>query len=260
MKTDGIRGHVAIVGGGPGAPDLITVRALRLLEQAEVVVVDRLAPRELLLHLRPGVEVIDVGKTPYCETTSQSEIEAILIDRGSRGQRVVRLKGGDPFVFGRGGEEVAACVAAGIPVDIVPGISSALAAPAAAGIPVTHRGVAATLTIVSAHAQPGSDRDPVAWDALARLGGTVVVLMGVGRLPSVTAALLDNGRDPATPAAIIESATMPAQRVTVGQLDTIAELAVERAVRPPAVLVIGDVVAQRDRMLALVTDVVTPAL
>jgi uroporphyrin-III C-methyltransferase len=249
-------GHVAIVGGGPGDPDLITVRGLRLLQQADVVVVDRLAPRALLEQLGPGVEIVDVGKTPYCETTTQEQIEDVLVERARRGLRVVRLKGGDPFVFGRGGEEVATCVAAGIPVEVVPGVTSALAGPAAAGIPVTHRGVAATVTVVSAHVEPGADRDPVDWDALARLGGTVVVLMGVARLPAVTAALLSHGRPGSTPAAVVESATTERQRVTVAPLDHIAEAALANQVRPPAVLVVGEVVGLREQLLATVAAVV----
>ena len=254
-EVSAVVGRVAIVGGGPGDPDLITVRGLRLLQQAEVVVVDRLAPRALLDALAPEVEVIDVGKTPYCETTTQEQIEAILVDRAQRGKRVVRLKGGDPFVFGRGGEEVATCVAAGIPVEVVPGITSALAAPAAAGIPISHRGVAATFTVVSAHVEPGAERDPVDWAALAQLGGTVVVLMGVGRLAAVTAALLAHGRDADTPAAVVESATTDAQRVTVASLHDIAEVALARQVRPPAVLVVGAVVSLRAQLIDVVAAV-----
>ena len=252
------RGRVAIVGGGPGDPDLITVRGLRLLQQADVVVVDRLAPRALLGELGPDVEIVDVGKTPYCETTTQEQIEAVLVDRARRGLFVVRLKGGDPYVFGRGGEEVATCVAAGIPVEVVPGITSALAGPAVAGIPVTHRGVAATFTVVSAHVEPGADRDPVDWEALARLGGTVVVLMGVARLPSVAAALLRHGRAATTPAAVVASATTPAQRVTIAPLGRIAEAALEEQVRPPAVLVVGEVVALREALLDTVAAVTRP--
>ncbi|HVU72280.1 MAG TPA: uroporphyrinogen-III C-methyltransferase [Mycobacteriales bacterium] len=256
MSAPARRGHVAIVGGGPGDPGLITVRGLRLLEQADVVVVDRLAPRELLEGLRPEVEIVDVGKKPYCETTTQEQIEAVLVDRASQGLRVVRLKGGDPFVFGRGAEELATCIAAGIDVEVVPGVTSALAGPAAANIPVTHRGVAATFTVVSAHVEPGADRDPVDWAALAKLGGTVVVLMGVARLPAVVSALLDNGRAASTPAAVVESATTDRQRVTVAPLEHIAEAALAAQVRPPAVLVVGEVVGLRDQLLSTIAAVV----
>ena len=237
-------GVVALVGGGPGDPELITVRGQRLLHEADVVVTDRLGPRDLLTGLDPDVEIVDVGKTPYCQSTAQHDINGVLVDRASRGLRVVRLKGGDPFVFGRGGEEVAACRAAGIEVEVVPGVSSALAAPAAAGVPVTHRGITATLVVVSAHLADGSTA-PVDWPALARLDATLVVLMGVGRLPEVVATLLRHGRDGSTPAAVVERATLPDQRVVDGRLDEIAELTVVAAVRPPAVLVVGEVVRLR---------------
>jgi uroporphyrin-III C-methyltransferase/precorrin-2 dehydrogenase/sirohydrochlorin ferrochelatase len=244
-------GWVALVGGGPGDPGLITVRGRDRLLEADVVVVDRLAPRELLTDLDPDVEIIDAGKTPYCGGMSQQEIDQLIVERARAGQRVVRLKGGDPFVFGRGGEEALACRAAGVPVTVVPGVSSALAGPAAAWVPVTHRGMAATLTVVSAHAEPGADQDPVDWAALARLRGTVVVLMGVARLPAVASALLAHGRDPQTPAAVVENATLAAQRVVDGRLDEIAELAMLAQVEPPAVLVVGEVVGLRSALLAV---------
>ncbi|WP_456845840.1 uroporphyrinogen-III C-methyltransferase, partial [Cellulomonas sp. P5_C6] len=233
-------GRVTLVGGGPGDPGLITTRGRRALAEADVVVVDRLAPRALLAELDPAVEIIEAGKSPHAHTLTQTEINAVLVERARAGHRVVRLKGGDPFVLGRGGEEVLACLEAGVQVDVVPGVTSALAVPAAAGIPVTHRGLARQLTILSAH-----DTAPD-WPTLARLEGTLVLLMGVAQLPGHTRALLAHGKDPGTPVAIVENGTLPSQRTTVGTLADIADLARERGVGNPAVVVIGDVAALAD--------------
>lgn len=233
-------GRVTLVGGGPGDPGLITTRGRRALAEADVVVVDRLAPRALLAELDPTVEIIEAGKSPHAHTLTQTEINAVLVERARAGHRVVRLKGGDPYVLGRGGEEVLACVSAGVPVEVVPGVTSALAVPAAAGIPVTHRGLARQLTILSAHDQAPD------WETLARLEGTLVLLMGVAQLPSHTRALLAHGKDPGTPVAIVESGTLPGQRTTLGTLADIARLARERGVGNPAVVVIGDVAALAD--------------
>jgi uroporphyrin-III C-methyltransferase / precorrin-2 dehydrogenase / sirohydrochlorin ferrochelatase len=234
-------GHVALVGGGPGDPGLITTRGRRLLADADVVVVDRLAPRELLESLDPSVEVIEAGKGPKAHTLTQDQINALLVERALAGQRVVRLKGGDPFVFGRGGEEALACAEAGVSCEVVPGVTSAIAVPAVAGIPVTHRGVSRSFTVVSAHgATPEDEPD---WPALARAGGTLVILMGVAPLAEVAAALVEHGRDADTPVAVVERGTLPSQRTTHGTLATIAELAAERSVRAPAVIVVGPVVA-----------------
>jgi uroporphyrin-III C-methyltransferase / precorrin-2 dehydrogenase / sirohydrochlorin ferrochelatase len=229
------QGWVALVGGGPGDPGLITTRGRQLLAQADVVVVDRLAPRQLLDQLAPDVEIIDVGKTPGNHPVSQDEINRLLVERAATGRGVVRLKGGDPFVLGRGGEEAAACRAAGVPVEIVPGVTSAVAVPAAAGIPVTHRRLAKQFTVVSGH--EGLD-----WPSLAGVEGTLVLLMGVSTLRDTADQLIRHGRDPATPAAVVEDGYGPAQRLTTGTLATIADLAADRDVRPPAVIVIGDVV------------------
>jgi uroporphyrin-III C-methyltransferase / precorrin-2 dehydrogenase / sirohydrochlorin ferrochelatase len=229
-------GSVALVGGGPGDPGLVTTRGRQLLAQADVVVVDRLAPRELLDELDSDVEVVDVGKMPGNHPVTQDEINRVLIDYASAGRRVVRLKGGDPFVLGRGGEEAAACRAAGVPVEVVPGVTSAVAVPAAAGIPVTHRGLARQFTVVSGH-------DGLNWPSLAAIEGTIVLLMGVSRLRETADQLVWHGRDPATPAAIVEDGYGPGQRLTIGTLTTIADLAAERDVRPPAVIVVGDVVS-----------------
>ncbi len=232
-------GAVVLVGGGPGDPGLITARGRRALAEADVVVVDRLAPRELLAALAPEVEVIDVGKAPGHHRATQGEINRLLVDRARAGRLVVRLKGGDPFVFGRGAEEVQACRAAGVPVSVAPGVSSAFAGPAAAGIPVTHRGVSRSVTVVSAH-------DEVDWPSLAALEGTLVLLMGTATLSRSTTALLAHGADPHTPAAVVENATLPAQRVVLARLGTLAAVARSRGVRNPAVVVIGDVAALAD--------------
>ena len=233
-------GSVALVGGGPGDPDLLTVRGRRLLAGADVVVRDRLAAD---VPLPDDVEVVEVGKTPGGPSWSQRDIEALLVERAQRGRRVVRLKGGDVHVFARGIEEVAACVRAGVPVEVVPGISSALAGPTSAGIPVTARGVTQSFTVVSAHVPPGDPASTVDWDALARLGGTLVLLMAVGRLPAVCAALVAGGRDPATPVAVVQEATLPGQATVV---TTLARAGADAAqVRAPAVVVVGEVVSER---------------
>ncbi|HEX5492988.1 MAG TPA: uroporphyrinogen-III C-methyltransferase [Mycobacteriales bacterium] len=235
-------GRVWLVGGGPGDPELITVRGRRLLAEADVVVVDRLAPRALLDTLGPGVEVVDAGKAPHRSNLTQEQINAVLVDRARRGLRVVRLKGGDPFVFGRGGEELAACVAAGVPAEVVPGVSSAMAGPAAAGIPVTHRGVAADFAVVSGHLDPSRPGSTVDWQSLATGPATLVLLMALERLDAVCAELIKRGRPGTTPTAVVCRATWSDQRVVLGTLATIAERAAAAGLRPPAVVVIGEVV------------------
>lgn len=233
-------GSVAIVGGGPGDPDLLTVRARRLLAGADVVVRDRLAPA---VDLPEEVEVVEVGKTPGGPSWDQRDIEALLVSLAGDGKRVVRLKGGDVHVFARGIEEVAACVEAGVAVEVVPGISSALSGPTLAGIPVTARGVTQSFAVVSAHLPPGDPGSTVDWDALARLGGTLVLLMAVGRLPAVCAALVAGGRSADTPVAVVQNASLPSQQTVV---TTLATAAVDAAhVRAPAVVVVGEVVAER---------------
>jgi uroporphyrin-III C-methyltransferase/precorrin-2 dehydrogenase/sirohydrochlorin ferrochelatase len=236
-------GSVALVGGGPGDPELITVRGRRLVASADVVVVDRLAPRILLGDLPDSVEVIDCGKSAHRHNLSQAEINAVLIDRALAGKRVVRLKGGDPFVFGRGGEEYLACVAAGVSVTVVPGISSALAGPAAAGIPLTHRGVSADFTVVSGHLDPGRPADSgIDWPGLAAGAGTLVLLMAMDRLDLIAAELIAHGRGATTPSAVVHRATLEDQQVIRAPLGELAQ-AVERAgIGAPAVIVIGDVV------------------
>ena len=233
-------GSVAVVGGGPGDPDLLTVRARRLLAGADVVVRDRLAPQ---VDVPEGVEVVEVGKTPGGPSWSQRDIEALLVDRARAGRRVVRLKGGDVHVFARGIEEVAACVQAGVAVEVVPGLSSALAGPTSAGIPLTVYGVNQSFTVVSAHLPPGDPGSTVDWDAVARLGGTLVLLMAVGRLPAVCAALLAGGRDASTPLAVVQEATLPGERTVVTTLGRAAQDTA--GVRAPAVVVVGEVVGER---------------
>ncbi len=232
-------GRVTLVGGGPGPGDLLTLRGRLALAEADVVVVDRLAPREVLDELGADVLVLEVGKSPGHHAAPQSEINQILVDHALAGSHVVRLKGGDPFVFGRGGEEVAACRASGVQVSVVPGVSSAFAVPLAAGIPVTHRGIARQVTVLTGHDQDGLVQ--ANWSALAGAGGTLVVLMGVAALPEIAAGLLGAGMAPATPVAIVEDGASPTQRVTTGRLDDITELAGRRQVRSPAVIVIGSV-------------------
>ncbi|HST63585.1 MAG TPA: uroporphyrinogen-III C-methyltransferase [Mycobacteriales bacterium] len=281
-------GRVHLVGGGPGDPGLITVRGRQLLARADVVVVDRLAPRALLDRLDPAVEVVDVGKTPHGAGPTQADISALLVDRARAGKVVVRLKGGDPFVLGRGGEEVLACVSAGVPVEVVPGVTSAIAGPAAAGIPVTHRGVAADFAIVSGHVEPparapeaapaadsgagsaagqgagpggAADPDPAAapgagtaqgsvidWQALATGPATLVLLMALDRVAAAAAELVKHGRPATTPVAVVRRATLPDQQVLITTLGTVADAVAEAGLRPPAVVVVGEVVRLRDRL------------
>lgn len=236
-------GGVALIGGGPGDPGLITVRGRQLLAEADVVVTDRLAPRELLADLPPDVLVVDAGKVPYGRAMSQDEINDTLISHAGEGRFVVRLKGGDPFVFGRGGEEMLACLRAGVPVTVVPGVSSALAVPAVAGVPVTHRGVAQSLHVISVHVPPGDERSAVDWEAVARDKGTLVLLMAVDRIGAVADALIRHGRPAGTPVCVIADGTMPTQRTINSTLNDVTRRVADEGIRPPAVVVIGDVVA-----------------
>ncbi|WFE53963.1 uroporphyrinogen-III C-methyltransferase [Micromonospora sp. WMMD1155] len=236
-------GSVAVVGGGPGADDLITVRGKALLDAADVVVVDRLAPQGLLAGLRPDVLVVDAAKVPRGPSMAQEAINAALVSHAKAGRRVVRLKGGDPYVFGRGHEEVQACAAAGVPVTVVPGVSSAIAAPALAGVPVTHRGVAHDLTVVSGHLPPGHPDSLVDWAAAARARGTVVLLMAVDTIAKIAAVLIEHGRAPETPVLAVQDAGLPAQRSVAARLDEIGAVAAREEIRPPAVFVVGPVVA-----------------
>jgi uroporphyrin-III C-methyltransferase len=238
---------VHLVGGGPGDPGLITSRGLELLRSADVVVHDRLIGAELLGEARADARLIDVGKGPAHAPYPQAEINALLVAEARDGRSVVRLKGGDPFVFGRGSEEAAACREAGVPVYVVPGVSSAIAGPAAAGIPVTARGLARSFAVVTAHTA-GPDADAVDVAGLAG-ADTLVVLMGRASLAALAARLVAAGRDPATPAACIQSATTPAQRVTRATLGTIAEAVDRDGLENPVVTVVGAVAALADAEL-----------
>jgi uroporphyrin-III C-methyltransferase / precorrin-2 dehydrogenase / sirohydrochlorin ferrochelatase len=234
---------VVLVGGGPGDPDLITVRGRRVLAEADVVVADRLGPRGLLDELASDVEIIDASKIPYGRSLAQEAINEVLIERAKAGKSVVRLKGGDPFVFGRGFEEMLACAEAGVPCSVVPGVTSAISVPALAGIPVTHRGVAHEFTVVSGHVAPDSPRSLVDWAALGRMRGTLVVLMGLERLGAIARVLMENGRDAATPVAVIQEGTMPGERRLTTVLGEVEREVAGAGFRPPAIIVIGPVVS-----------------
>jgi len=234
---------VALVGAGPGDPELITVKGRRLLAAADVVVADRLVPGLLLGELRPEVEFVDAAKIPYGPQKAQEEINRILVERALEGKFVVRLKGGDPFVFGRGGEEAIACAAAGIPVLVVPGVTSSIAAPALAGIPVTHRGVAHEFTVVSGHVAPDSPASLVDWSALGRLRGTIVVLMGLKNLPRIADRLIAEGRPAGTPVAVVQEGSTDHQRSLRSTLARVAADTAAAGLHPPAVVVIGEVVS-----------------
>jgi uroporphyrin-III C-methyltransferase len=256
-------GRVTLVGGGPGAVDLLTVRAWRALQSADVVVADRLGPVEILAELPSHVRVVDVGKEPGRHPVPQERINELLVEHALAGAHVVRLKGGDPFVLGRGGEEVLACATAGVPVEVVPGVTSAVAVPGLAGIPLTHRGVTTGFHVVSGHCAPGptaavsdaqvprgthrSDTagplDDAALSCVRDGTATLVVLMGVRSLGAIVAQCLAAGADPGTPVAMVENGSTPEQRVTRSRLDKAADVAAARGVRSPAVVVIGWVAA-----------------
>ncbi|SDJ14383.1 uroporphyrin-III C-methyltransferase / precorrin-2 dehydrogenase / sirohydrochlorin ferrochelatase [Frankineae bacterium MT45] len=236
------QGSVALVGGGPGHPELITVRGRRLVSEADVVVVDRLAPRELLTDLPDHVEIIDCGKSAHRHNLTQAQINEILIARAQAGKRVVRLKGGDPFVFGRGSEEMLACIAAGVAVSVVPGISSALAAPAAAEIPLTHRGVAADFAVVSGHLDPASGSKGFDWATLATGPATIVMLMAMEHLADISDALIRHGRSADTPAAAIHRATLAGQQTVRSTLGGLAPAVRAAGLTAPSVVIVGEVV------------------
>jgi uroporphyrin-III C-methyltransferase/precorrin-2 dehydrogenase/sirohydrochlorin ferrochelatase len=245
---------VALVGGGPGDPALITVRGRQLLAEADVVVADRLGPRELLAELPPDVLVIDAGKVPYRRQMSQEEINEALVAHASNGKFVVRLKGGDPFVFGRGGEEMLACLRAGVPVTVVPGVTSAVGVPTAAGLPVTHRGTAQDFHVISVHVPPGDPRSAVDWAALARSEGTLVLLMSLERIGAVTRELMKQGRSEDCPVSVIADGTMPTQRTIYSTLEGVERRLAEEGIRPPAVVVIGGVVTIAAELAALARE------
>jgi uroporphyrin-III C-methyltransferase/precorrin-2 dehydrogenase/sirohydrochlorin ferrochelatase len=236
---------VTLVGGGPGDPELITVAGLKALMAADVVVADHLAPPALVDDLAPHVEVVDVSKHPRGRSTAQEAINALLVDRARAGKRVVRLKGGDPYVFGRGYEELIACRDAGIPVRVVPGLSSSIAVPAVAGIPVTHRGMVHDFTVVSGHLPPGHPDCLTDWESLARMTGTLVLMMAVATAGAIAEVLVAGGRDASTPVAVVCDGSLPTERCIASTLGRLTVDLVEHQVEPPAVIVIGEVVRLR---------------
>jgi uroporphyrinogen III methyltransferase/synthase len=247
MNASG-EGIVYLVGAGPGDPRLATVRAIELVQAADVILYDRLVPPALLEHAASHAELIYVGKEPGRPSVPQEEISRMLVEQGSAGRVVVRLKGGDPFVFGRGGEEAEALAEAGVHFEIVPGVTAGIAAPAYAGIPVTHRDEASAVAFVTAHEDPAKEESALDWAALAAFPGTLVFYMGVRALPVLAAALVEHGRASTEPAAVVERGTLPGQRTVTGPLGQIATLAQEAGVRAPAITVVGPVAALRDRL------------
>ncbi|ALA67224.1 uroporphyrinogen-III C-methyltransferase [Corynebacterium lactis] len=241
-RAGDLAGQVALVGGGPGDPGLITVEGRRLLRLADVVVADHLGPLSLLGELDPDVEIIDAGKLPYGRAMAQERINELLVHRAREGYFVVRLKGGDPYIFGRGFEELQELEEAGIPVRVVPGITSAIAVPGSVGIPVTMRGINHDFTVVSGHVPPGHPKSLVDWDALGRMNGTICIIMGVKNGPEIAESLLASGRSADTPAAVVQEGTMSTQRSVRCTLGTLGETLVNEKIKPPAVIIIGEVV------------------
>ena len=237
---------IYLVGSGPGDSGLFTIKGVRCMEEADAVVYDRLAPEALLKHAKPEAESIYVGKRPGNPTMSQGEINDLLVELGRAGKTVVRLKGGDPYIFGRGGEEALALVEAGLPFEVVPGVTSGVAAPAYAGIPVTHRNVSTSVVFVTGHEDPTKGRSDVDWARIAKGADTLVLYMGVGRLKEISTELVAAGRSPETPVACVRWGTIPEQRTVTGTLEDIAERVAEADLKPPAITVVGDVVALRE--------------
>ncbi|THE66648.1 uroporphyrinogen-III C-methyltransferase [Salinadaptatus halalkaliphilus] len=261
MATDDTQpadGTVYLVGSGPGDPELLTLKAKRLLEDADIVLHDKL-PGPKIIDMLPDDGCIDVGKRAHGDRTPQWEINERLVELAREGKSVVRLKGGDSFVFGRGGEEATYLAEHGVPFEVVPAVTSAVAAPAVAGIPVTHRDHASSVSFVTGHEDPTKPESAVDWGALAATGGTIVVLMGVTRLPLYTEALREAGMDPDTPVALVERATWPGQQVATGTLETIVEARDEVDISPPAVTVIGGVAGTRESVVEFLRNDYTPS-
>ncbi len=242
------RGKVYLVGAGPGDPGLITVKGLECLRKADVVIYDRLVDDSLLEEASPDAEKIYVGKGRGCHAMEQKEINLLLISKAREGKKVVRLKGGDPFVLGRGGEEAEVLAANESPFEIVPGVSSAYAVPAYAGIPVTHRRLASSFTVITGHEDPEKGESSIAWDKISTGSDTLVFLMGMGNLTHIVNKLLQNGRPPSTPVAVISQGTSPGQRTLVGTLEDIGSRAQKEGFEPPAVIVVGEVVKLREQI------------
>ncbi|ETT49618.1 MULTISPECIES: uroporphyrinogen-III C-methyltransferase [Paenibacillus] len=243
-------GCVAIVGAGPGDPELITIKAMRRIQEADVILYDRLVNEELLNYAKAGVVVIYCGKSPGQHSMSQEKINGLLIQYASEGHRVVRLKGGDPFVFGRGGEEALAVVQAGIPYEVIPGITSAIGVAASAGIPLTHRGIAASFAVVTGSRCP-EHVAPIQWNRLAHSVDTLVIYMGVSQLSHIREQLLIHGKDAQTPIALIENGTFACQRTVTGTLENIDKLAVATKIKNPALIIVGEVVKVREQLIHL---------
>jgi uroporphyrinogen III methyltransferase / synthase len=239
-------GVVYLVGAGPGDPGLMTARSLELIASAEVILHDRLIPAGELGRARPDAELVDVGKRPGDAAMPQREIEELMVERARAGRSVVRLKGGDPFVFGRGGEEAEALADAGVAFEVVPGVTAGVAAPAYAGIPVTHRDDAGAVAFVTGHEDPAKVESALDWEALARFPGTLVLYMGIGRAAEIADALIAAGRDPGEPAAAVERGTLPGQRTVTSELGALARAVAEAGLRPPAILLVGPVAARRE--------------
>jgi len=234
-------GLVSLIGAGPGDPELITLRGLRALREADVVVYDRLAAPELLSRARPDARLIDAGKSAGDHAMPQEEITALLVREGADGRRVARLKGGDPFLFGRGGEEMAALAGAGVRFEVIPGVTAASGAAAYCGLPLTVRGVSSAVTLVTGHEDPAKGRPDVDWSALAKTGGTLVIYMGMGRIGEIASALIGGGLPPETPAAVVRRAATPEQETLQAPLSGIAESVRERGLGPPAIIIVGEV-------------------
>jgi len=244
----GKKGKVYLVGAGPGDPGLLTIKGRECLSRADIIIYDYLANHIFLEYAKDGAELIYVGKKAGCHTISQEEISSLIVDRARKGSIVVRLKGGDPFIFGRGGEEAQELAEAGVDFEVVPGVTSAIAVPAYAGIPLTHRDHTSTVAFITGHEDPTKDGSDIAWDRLATAAGTLVFLMGVGNLPRIAESLMKYGRSPETPVAVIRRGTIPEQRTLVGKLEHIAQLAKEKDIKPPAIIVVGDVVSLRETL------------
>jgi uroporphyrinogen III methyltransferase / synthase len=240
---------IYLVGSGPGDPGLFTLKGVRCMQEADVIVYDRLAPRALLAYAKPEAEKIYVGKKPGNPTMSQDEINDLLVEKGRAGMTIARLKGGDPYIFGRGGEEALALKRAELPFEVVPGVTSGVAAPAYAGIPVTHRNVATSVAFVTGHEDPTKGNQDVDWEKLANGADTLVLYMGVGRLEEISKELIAAGRNPDTPVACVRWGTLPEQRTITGTLQDIADRVTEAGLKPPAIIVVGDVVALREKGL-----------
>ena len=242
------KGKVTLVGAGPGAPELITLKALKAIQSADIIVYDRLINKQLLKDASEKCKVIYAGKKAGKHTIPQDKISELLIEDAKKGKNVVRLKGGDPFVFGRGGEEVLALAKAGVKFEIIPGITSAIAVPELAGIPITHRKYASSVAIVTGHKDPTKKRPLVKWEMLAKAVDTIIILMGVKQLKNIVERILSGGRKPSTPVAIIEKGTMAKQRTIIGNLSNVVKKAKANKIGPPAIIVIGDVVKLRKEL------------